>query len=650
MSGIIINPYIYAATGETKLVLEVDIDITDASGDRDFTLVTRGSTANGLDYSVDWGDGNSDNNITTGTGITHTYASDGTYLIKIDGRAGIYFTDGAAATTRPKITSLKNWGTDEFSFMQIYGAFQGCENMLYEATDYPDLSTIVAELRGDSMLRNCDSITSLDLSNWQDIDNLTKLLSLFRDNINLTSINLTGWDTSNITAISSMFYNVGSSGAGCEIIAPNLDFSSVGSSLFQSIFDGNPGAKISTLNVTNWTMPSSATSYYRLFREIFDLTSIDVSTWNSFKPSSCWEMFTNSEALTTINISGIDTSASTTFRSMFHGCTALTEIEGLDELDSTAATGVNGVYRMFNGCDNLSFANYNLSNDFGTNLSNCTSMDSMFQDVGKTTPTVPPNIANFDTSAVTSFSTMFHDAKFTTTLDLSILDMSAATTLYRFMRNQDGITSIDASSWGFTNALTTFQDFCQSAEITDIEFGSGSDFSGVTTFKNCFLNCGDLTSIDFPTNADFSSVTNMTNFMSSSNTNMSVAEYDNFLKRFDATNSNSGVTLGFGLCDYTFGEVDSGTTDGTTANKLVDSSQNFVTTVGIGDIIIKDTETTTDSGWAKVTAVDSNSVLSVDDDIFTSGDDYRIGDSDVVKAKYEILVLGNTIIDGDGIN
>ena len=300
-------------------------------------------------------------------------------------------------------------------------------------------------------------------------------------------------------------------------------------------------------------MPTHTVDCFRIFRRLDGTTSVDISTWNSFKPNSLTEIFQESEELTNINISGIDTSACVDFKSMFNGCTALTEIEGLDELDSTAATGTDGVLTMFNGCDNLSFANYNLSNDFGTNLGNCTSMKGMFQHVGKTTPTVPPNIANFDTSSVTSFHTMFYFSKFTTTLDLSILDMSSSTTLYRFLYGNDGVTSIDATSWGITNALTNLQDAFRETELTSIEFGSGSDFSGVTTFQNCFLTANSLTSIDFPTNADFSSATVMTNFMSLANTSMSTAEYNNFLLRFDATNSNSGITLGFGKCQYTGG-------------------------------------------------------------------------------------------------
>ena len=65
---------------------------------------------------------------------------------------------------------------------------------------------------------------------------------------------------------------------------------------------------------------------------------------------------------------------------------------------------------------------------------------------------------------------------------------------------------------------------------------------------------------------------------------------------------------------------DAGTTDGTTASKLVDSSQNFLTTVTAGMFITN----TTDDTYTKVTAVDSDTVLSVEDDIFVSGEGYII--------------------------
>lgn len=70
----------------------------------------------------------------------------------------------------------------------------------------------------------------------------------------------------------------------------------------------------------------------------------------------------------------------------------------------------------------------------------------------------------------------------------------------------------------------------------------------------------------------------------------------------------------------TWGSADSGTTDATTANKLEQSGQNFTSTVEPGMIV----HNTTDDTVTYVTAVDSNTVLSVADDIFTSGEDYTI--------------------------
>lgn len=62
-------------------------------------------------------------------------------------------------------------------------------------------------------------------------------------------------------------------------------------------------------------------------------------------------------------------------------------------------------------------------------------------------------------------------------------------------------------------------------------------------------------------------------------------------------------------------------TDGTTANKIVDSGATFQTDkVQIGDRVYNLTDLT----QTTVTAIDSETVLSLADDIFTSGEDYKI--------------------------
>ena len=68
-----------------------------------------------------------------------------------------------------------------------------------------------------------------------------------------------------------------------------------------------------------------------------------------------------------------------------------------------------------------------------------------------------------------------------------------------------------------------------------------------------------------------------------------------------------------------------GTTDGvTTTNKLIDSTQDFTTTVKIGDIV----KNTTDTTQAIVTSVDSDTQLTLDGDIMETGENYNIENND----------------------
>jgi len=64
----------------------------------------------------------------------------------------------------------------------------------------------------------------------------------------------------------------------------------------------------------------------------------------------------------------------------------------------------------------------------------------------------------------------------------------------------------------------------------------------------------------------------------------------------------------------------SGTTTATTTNKLVDSGETFESKVQVGDIVYN----TSDSTAATVTAVDSDTQLSLSESIMASGENYTI--------------------------
>lgn len=71
----------------------------------------------------------------------------------------------------------------------------------------------------------------------------------------------------------------------------------------------------------------------------------------------------------------------------------------------------------------------------------------------------------------------------------------------------------------------------------------------------------------------------------------------------------------------TFQAISSGTTTGTTADKLVDSGATFQTD-GVSTYMV--IHNTTDDIFTHVSAVDSETQLSVNDDIFTSGENYVV--------------------------
>ena len=68
------------------------------------------------------------------------------------------------------------------------------------------------------------------------------------------------------------------------------------------------------------------------------------------------------------------------------------------------------------------------------------------------------------------------------------------------------------------------------------------------------------------------------------------------------------------------GVQQSGAATATTATKLVNSAGAFTTTVSVGDIVIN----TTDGTTATVTAIDSDTTLSISADIMASGEAYVI--------------------------
>jgi len=302
----------------------------------------------------------------------------------VDGRFGIAFS-GTLLTNRNKVTKLKNWGTNEAELIGLYQAFDRCINMVYEATDYPDLSNLDTGVQRffQRVFYDCDKLGNVDLTNWQNLNNITRANSMFQAVSENASINLNNWDTSNFTRISLIFSSLGATGGSATVTAQNWDLTSLDATNATSIFEG---AKCSSVDVSGWTFNPATNMYFtRMFKFCRNLTSVDLSTWVDCHVGYAFEMFRNMQEVQTINISGIDWSNNTNCAGMFNFCNNLTAITGLNEMSLNSVTNLNN---MFNSCYVLQFTD-DSNFDSSYTASNNNNLNRTFYNTGVNNPTPP---------------------------------------------------------------------------------------------------------------------------------------------------------------------------------------------------------------------------------------------------------------------
>ena len=86
-----------------------------------------------------------------------------------------------------------------------------------------------------------------------------------------------------------------------------------------------------------------------MFNACFYLTSIDLSGFDTSKATYMGSMFSNCLALTSLDLSGFDTSKVENMGSMFQDCSSITSLD-LSGFDTSKVTGMSN---MFNGCSAL---------------------------------------------------------------------------------------------------------------------------------------------------------------------------------------------------------------------------------------------------------------------------------------------------------
>ena len=291
-----------------------------------------------------------------------------------------------------------------------------------------------------------NNIRDIDLSNF-DTSRVTDMNYMFWNMHSLTSLNLSNFNTSKVTNMSSMFYNM-----------RNL------TSLDLSNFD--------TSNVTNMKA---------MFHNSWSLTSLNLSNFNTSKVTKMESMFDNT-GLTSLNLSNFDTSNVTNMRRMFAFMRNLTTLD-LSNFDTSKVTDMN---RMFNSMPNLT--SLNLSN-FDT--SNVTEMGGMFERMSSLTTL---NLSNFDTSRVTYMFSMFSGMSNLTALDLSNFDTSNVTDMNYMFYNMPNLTSLNLSNFDTSKVkymesmFSLYNDDISKDKLEKIYVNNDFDTSQLISFSNMFAN------------------------------------------------------------------------------------------------------------------------------------------------------------------
>ena len=140
---------------------------------------------------------------------------------------------------------------------------------------------------------------------------------------------------------------------------------------------------------------SSYSKMYYLFGGLFDLTSLDLSGFDTSNVKDMSDMFSGCSRLTSLDLSGFDTSNVKDMSDMFSDCSRLTSLD-LRSFDTSNVTRMNN---MFNGCSSLT--NLDLSH-FST--SNVTYMRGMFNGCSSLTSL---DLSGFDTWNVSDIQSMF---------------------------------------------------------------------------------------------------------------------------------------------------------------------------------------------------------------------------------------------------
>ena len=291
----------------------------------------------------------------------------------------------------------------------------------------------------------CSSLTSLDLTGF-DTSNVLSMNNLFGYCSGLTFLDLSGFDTSRVERMSYMFANC---------------------------------TQLEAVDITGLDARNVIEMQY-MFQGCKNLVFLDLSTCNTGRAEHMNNMFAGCTNLTQLDLSGFDTSRVKYMQNMFQGCSSL------KSLDVTGFnTGkVTDMRYMFAECTRL--GSLNVSN-FDTSC--VTTMQSMFYDCDAMTSI---DVSGFETPALINMSFMFSSCDSLVSVNFGTMDTSHVTDMGRLFILCPSLVEVDLSGFNTSNVRTTYWMFDECSSLRTIYVSDLWDLSNGTDTDRMFYKCYSL--------------------------------------------------------------------------------------------------------------------------------------------------------------
>ena len=295
------------------------------------------------------------------------------------------------------------------------------------------------------LFNNCKKLKEIKGFDKLNTSKVIDMEGLFQHCISLEYIDVSNFDTSNVTNMAFMFNNCNSLNEikGLDKFKTNKVKSMEG--MFQSCF------KLEYIDVSSFDT-SNVKKMDFMFVDCYKLKGIKgIKKINTINVRSMSAMFENCLILKYLNLENFDTSNVANMSYMFNKCKKLKEIKGMDKFKTT---NLKTTYAMFQYCTEIE--KINLSS-FDT--SKVTNMSFMFNKCYKLKEIL--GLHTFKTNNVKDMSRMFNECWELESLNLSNFETQNVTDFSYMFNNCNNLKYLNLLNFeinGTTKSMLTFDD------------------------------------------------------------------------------------------------------------------------------------------------------------------------------------------------